>query len=195
MLKFWCKAREESSGSACEPDLRGTHIWQTRANLLFLNPSGIMSDAKTTQPNAMESTEEEPVHLPCNHSTISGNEYIYWYRQIPNQGPEYMIRGLKDNVTDGKATLIIAVARESSTLILPRVTLGDAGVYYCILREAQWHRWGLPRTPSAWWGKGSSSRHRQRPPHKNDQDPNRSEVKEKRGKSKVKIVRESKRKG
>uniref|UniRef100_A0A7N5KKX1 Immunoglobulin V-set domain-containing protein n=1 Tax=Ailuropoda melanoleuca TaxID=9646 RepID=A0A7N5KKX1_AILME len=72
---------------------------------------GIMSDAKTTQPNAMESTEEEPVHLPCNHSTISGNEYIYWYQQIPSQGPEYMIRGLKDNVTDGKATLIIAVAR------------------------------------------------------------------------------------
>uniref|UniRef100_A0A452U153 Immunoglobulin V-set domain-containing protein n=1 Tax=Ursus maritimus TaxID=29073 RepID=A0A452U153_URSMA len=71
---------------------------------------GIMSDAKTTQPNAMESTEEEPVHLPCNHSTISGNEYIYWYQQIPNQGPEYMIRGLKDNVTDGKATLIVAVA-------------------------------------------------------------------------------------
>uniref|UniRef100_A0A452QKV0 Ig-like domain-containing protein n=1 Tax=Ursus americanus TaxID=9643 RepID=A0A452QKV0_URSAM len=93
-----------------------------------------MSDAKTTQPNAMESTEEEPVHLPCNHSTISGNEYIYWYRQIPNQGPEYMIHGLKDNVTDGKATLIVAVGRKSSTLILPRVTLGDAGVYYCILR-------------------------------------------------------------
>uniref|UniRef100_A0A7N5P5X7 Ig-like domain-containing protein n=1 Tax=Ailuropoda melanoleuca TaxID=9646 RepID=A0A7N5P5X7_AILME len=99
--------------------------------------SGIMSDAKTTQPNAMESTEEKPVHLPCNHSTISGNEYIYWYQQIPSQGPEYMIHGLKDNVTDRKATLIVAVARESSTLILPRVTLGDAGVYYCILIEGK----------------------------------------------------------
>ncbi|XP_046508664.1 T cell receptor alpha chain MC.7.G5-like [Equus quagga] len=30
------------------------------------------SDAKTTQPNAMESTEGESVRLPCNHSTISG---------------------------------------------------------------------------------------------------------------------------
>uniref|UniRef100_M3Y7J3 T cell receptor alpha variable 26-2 n=2 Tax=Mustela putorius furo TaxID=9669 RepID=M3Y7J3_MUSPF len=97
---------------------------------------GIMSDADPTQPNAMEGTEGEPVHLPCNHSTISGNQYIYWYRQIPNQSPEYMIHGLKDNVTEGITSLIITRARKSSTLILPRVTLGDAAVYYCLLREA-----------------------------------------------------------
>uniref|UniRef100_A0A3Q2H6E3 Ig-like domain-containing protein n=1 Tax=Equus caballus TaxID=9796 RepID=A0A3Q2H6E3_HORSE len=95
-----------------------------------------MSDSKTTQPNAMECAEEEPVHLPCNHSTISGNEYIYWYRQIPHQGPVYMIHGIKNNVTNGMLSLTMTADRKSSTLILPQVTLRDAAVYYCIVRKA-----------------------------------------------------------
>uniref|UniRef100_A0A9L0IL86 Ig-like domain-containing protein n=1 Tax=Equus asinus TaxID=9793 RepID=A0A9L0IL86_EQUAS len=102
---------------------------------------GIVGDAKTIQPNAMESTEKEPVHLPCNHSTISGSEYIYWYRQIPYQGPEYVIHGLKSTETNGMASLIIATDRKSSTLILSQVTLRDTAVYYCI--DAQWCRQGI----------------------------------------------------
>uniref|UniRef100_A0A8C4LUH5 Ig-like domain-containing protein n=1 Tax=Equus asinus TaxID=9793 RepID=A0A8C4LUH5_EQUAS len=124
---------------------------------------GIMGDAKTIQPNAMESTEKEPVHLPCNHSTISGSEYIYWYRQIPHQGPEYVIHGLKSTETNGMASLTITTDRKSSTLILPQVTLRDTAVYYCVLREAHWDRWGRTCARSPWWGKGSSSSHQEAP--------------------------------
>ncbi|XP_006835598.1 PREDICTED: uncharacterized protein LOC102818947 [Chrysochloris asiatica] len=98
---------------------------------------GITGDAKATQPNSMECTEGEPVNLPCNHSTISGNEYIYWYRQILHQGPEYMIHGLKNNVTNKMAYLSIPTDRKSSTLILSHVTLRDTAVYYCIVRDTQ----------------------------------------------------------
>uniref|UniRef100_A0ABI7YVZ6 Ig-like domain-containing protein n=1 Tax=Felis catus TaxID=9685 RepID=A0ABI7YVZ6_FELCA len=156
--------------------------------LAILLTLGIMSDAKTTQPNAMESTEEETVRLPCNHSTISGNEYIHWYRQIPHHGPEYLIHGLKDNVTNGMASLTIAKDRKSSTLVLPRVTLRDAAVYYCIARDTHWDRWGRTCTLSAWrrgegkGGKGSSSCHLKRSLHKNEQEPSRRDVKKKRGK-------------
>uniref|UniRef100_A0A2R9AQ54 T cell receptor alpha variable 26-2 n=1 Tax=Pan paniscus TaxID=9597 RepID=A0A2R9AQ54_PANPA len=94
-----------------------------------------MGDAKTTQPNSMESNEEEPVHLPCNHSTISGTDYIHWYRQLPSQHPEYVIHGLTSNVNNRMASLTIAEDRKSSTLILHRATLRDAAVYYCILRD------------------------------------------------------------
>nr|4Z7V_E Chain E, T-CELL RECEPTOR, L3-12 ALPHA CHAIN [Homo sapiens]4Z7V_G Chain G, T-CELL RECEPTOR, L3-12 ALPHA CHAIN [Homo sapiens] len=94
-------------------------------------------DAKTTQPNSMESNEEEPVHLPCNHSTISGTDYIHWYRQLPSQGPEYVIHGLTSNVNNRMASLAIAEDRKSSTLILHRATLRDAAVYYCILRDSR----------------------------------------------------------
>uniref|UniRef100_A0A8D1XV86 Ig-like domain-containing protein n=1 Tax=Sus scrofa TaxID=9823 RepID=A0A8D1XV86_PIG len=107
---------------------------------------GIVGDAKTTQPVSVESTEEDAVHLRCNHSTISGSEFIYWYRQLPHQGPEYMIHGLKGNVNNKMASLNIEIDRKSSTLVLPHVMLRDTAVYYCILRDPQWDRWGCTCT-------------------------------------------------
>ncbi|ELK08679.1 hypothetical protein PAL_GLEAN10000332 [Pteropus alecto] len=116
-----------------------------------------MGDAKSTQPDVVESTEEEPVHLPCNHPTISGTEYIHWYRQIPGQGPEYVIQGLKGNVSHGMTSLIIATDRKSSTLILAQVTLRDSAAYYCILRDTQWDGGGCTCTISPWWGRGTAT--------------------------------------
>ncbi|CAI9176522.1 unnamed protein product [Rangifer tarandus platyrhynchus] len=112
----------------------------TGINLLLT--LGILGDSKTTQPNSAEGAEEEPVHLPCNHSTISGPEYVYWYRQISHQGPEYLIHGLNNNVTNKMASLSIAKDRKSSILVLPQVTVRDTAVYYCILRDTHWDRWG-----------------------------------------------------
>ncbi|KAI4540273.1 hypothetical protein MG293_009314 [Ovis ammon polii] len=93
---------------------------------------GTVIDAKTTQPSSMDCAEEEDVTLPCNHSTISGNEYIHWYRHNPNQSPQYIIHGLRGTVNSSMASLQIASDRKSSTLVLPQVTLRDAAVYYCI---------------------------------------------------------------
>nr|7DZM_E Chain E, alpha chain T18A TCR [Homo sapiens] len=93
-----------------------------------------MGDAKTTQPPSMDCAEGRAANLPCNHSTISGNEYVYWYRQIHSQGPQYIIHGLKNNETNEMASLIITEDRKSSTLILPHATLRDTAVYYCIVR-------------------------------------------------------------
>ena len=101
-----------------------------------------MVDAKTTQPNSMDCAEGENVNLPCNHSTIRGDEYIHWYQQNPNQSPQYVIHGLRGTVNSSMASLTIASDRKSSTLVLPQVTLRDAAVYYCILREAHCDRWG-----------------------------------------------------
>ena len=101
-----------------------------------------MIDAKTTQPSSMDCAEGENINLPCNHSTIGGNEYIHWYRQNPNQSPQYVIHGFQDTVDSSVASLTIASDRKSSTLVLPQVTLRDAAVYYCVLREAHWDRQG-----------------------------------------------------
>ena len=101
-----------------------------------------MFDAKTTQPSSMDYPEGEDVSLPCNHSTISGNEYIHWYRQNPSQSLQYVIHGLRDTVNGSMASLHIASDRKSSILVLPQVTLRDAAVYYCALREAHWDRRG-----------------------------------------------------
>ncbi|MXQ98940.1 hypothetical protein E5288_WYG004582 [Bos mutus] len=97
---------------------------------------GTVIDAKTTQPNSMDCAEGEDVTLPCNHSTIGGDEYIHWYRQNPSQSPQYVIHGLRGTVNSSMASLTIASDRKSSTLVLPQVTLRDTAVYYCVLREA-----------------------------------------------------------
>ena len=101
-----------------------------------------MIDAKTTQPSSMDCAEGENINLPCNHSTIGGNEYIHWYRQNPSQSPQYVIHGFQDTANSSMASLTIASDRKSSTLVLPQVTLRDTAVYYCVLREAHWDRQG-----------------------------------------------------
>ncbi|KAI4582725.1 hypothetical protein MJG53_007938 [Ovis ammon polii x Ovis aries] len=103
---------------------------------------GTVINAKTTQPSSMDCAEGKDVNLPCNHSTIGGNDYIHWYQQNPNQSPQYVIHGLRGTVNRSMASLHIASDRKSSTLVLPQVTLRDAAVYYCALREAHWDRRG-----------------------------------------------------
>ena len=110
--------------------------------IFFLDPLGTVIDAKTTQPSSMDCAEEEDVTLSCSHSTIGGNDYIYWYRQNPNQSPQYVIHGFRGAVNSSMASLHIAPDRKSSTLVLPQVTLRNAAVYYCVLREAHWGRRG-----------------------------------------------------
>ncbi|KAG5207015.1 hypothetical protein JEQ12_018588 [Ovis aries] len=117
---------------------------------------GTVIDAKTTQPNSMDCAEGEDVNLPCNHSTVSGNDYIHWYRQNPNQSPQYVIHGFRDTVNGSMASLTIASDRKSSTLVLPRVTLRDATVYYCALREAHWDRRGCTCAVSLLWEEGGT---------------------------------------
>ncbi|GAB5572683.1 immunoglobulin lambda-1 light chain [Prionailurus iriomotensis] len=90
-----------------------------------------LSLAKTTQPVFIESYEGQEVNIPCNHTKIATNEYIHWYRQFPNQGPQFVIQGYKTNVENEVVSLFISADRTSSTLSLPRAALRDTAVYYC----------------------------------------------------------------
>ena len=90
-----------------------------------------MINSKIIQPGPMDCAEGEDVNLPCNHSTIGGDDYIHWYRQNPNQSPQYVIHGLQGTVNSSMASLTRASDRKSSTLVLPQVTLRDTAVYYC----------------------------------------------------------------
>ena len=117
-----------------------------------------MINAKTIQPSSMDYAEGEDINLPCNHSTIGGNEYIHWYRQNPNQSPQYVIHGLRGTVNSSTASLTTASDTKPSTLVLPQVTLRDAAVYYCVLREAHWDRRGCTCAVSLVTGRGDTAR-------------------------------------
>ena len=104
----------------------------------------------------MDCAEGEDVNLPCNHSTIGGDDYIHWYLQNPNQSPQCVIHGLRGTVNSSTASLTIASDRKSSTLVLPQVTLRDTAVYYCILKEAHWDRPGCTCAVSLLWEEGGT---------------------------------------
>ncbi|NXT86183.1 TVAZ1 protein, partial [Zapornia atra] len=55
--------------------------------------------AQVQQEPAAETTEGTEININCSHPSIQGNEYIYWYRQLPGEGPTYLISGIKDNKT------------------------------------------------------------------------------------------------
>uniref|UniRef100_A0A673TIM8 T cell receptor alpha variable 4 n=1 Tax=Suricata suricatta TaxID=37032 RepID=A0A673TIM8_SURSU len=105
----------------------------TRVTVLLL--LGSLSLAKTTQPIFIESYEGQEVNISCNHTKIATNEYIYWYRQFPNQGPQFVIQGFKANVANEVASLLISADRTSSTLSLPMAAWRDTAVYYCIVSD------------------------------------------------------------
>uniref|UniRef100_A0AC11EG01 Uncharacterized protein n=1 Tax=Ovis aries TaxID=9940 RepID=A0AC11EG01_SHEEP len=116
-----------------------------------------MVDVEITQLSSMDCAEGEDVNLPCNHSTIDALDYIHWYRQTPNQSPHYVIHGFRDTVNSSMGSLNIASDRKSSTLVLSQVTLRDTAVYYCVLREAHWDRWGCTCAVSLWWEEGGDT--------------------------------------
>uniref|UniRef100_A0A8C8W1N4 T cell receptor alpha variable 2 n=1 Tax=Peromyscus maniculatus bairdii TaxID=230844 RepID=A0A8C8W1N4_PERMB len=93
--------------------------------------------AKTTQPLSMDSYEGQEVNVSCSHTNIATNEYISWYRQVPHQGPQFIIQGYKVHVANEVASLFISADRKFSTLSLPQVSLRDTAVYYCIMADTQ----------------------------------------------------------
>lgn len=119
----------QSGVSVC-PDFRiGTSI--------VFTPTGTVSLAKTTQTTSMEAFEGQNVNISCSHPDIATNEYIFWYQQFPNQGPQFLIRGYKVDVEHEATSLFIAADRKSSTLGLPQLSLKDTAVYYCTVGGAQ----------------------------------------------------------
>jgi len=113
-------------------------------------------DAKTTQPSSMDCAEGEDANLPCNNYTIGRNDYIHSYQQNPNQSPQYVIHGLWSTMNSSMASLNTVSDRKCSTLVLPQVTLRDTAVYYCVLREAHWDRWGCTCAVFLWWEEGGT---------------------------------------
>uniref|UniRef100_A0A8B9R5V5 Immunoglobulin V-set domain-containing protein n=1 Tax=Anas platyrhynchos TaxID=8839 RepID=A0A8B9R5V5_ANAPL len=82
-----------------------------------------------------QTTEGTGINIACSHPNIQSNDYIYWYRQFPGQGPAFLVlakSGSRD-VTDPVGRLSVAADRRSSTLWLARPRLRDAAVYYCVL--------------------------------------------------------------
>ncbi|NXT58299.1 TVAZ2 protein, partial [Pluvianellus socialis] len=91
--------------------------------------------AQVQQEPLSETTEGTGISINCSHTNINSYDYIHWYRQLPDQGPTFLVIAHKGTkaLANPPGKLSVAADRRSSTLWLARPRRGDAAVYYCAL--------------------------------------------------------------
>ncbi|NXH14603.1 TVA4 protein, partial [Bucco capensis] len=89
--------------------------------------------AQVQQEPWAETTEGTAISINCSHPKISPSDYIFWYRQFPGRGPEFLVRAVKgsQDVQSPPGRLLVAADRRWSALWLSRPRLGDAALYLC----------------------------------------------------------------
>ncbi|XP_039589027.1 uncharacterized protein LOC120513551 [Passer montanus] len=91
--------------------------------------------AQVQQEPFLETTEGTGINITCSHPEIQSSQTIFWYRQLPGRGPEYLVsihKGSKE-LPDSAGRVWVSADRRGSALWLGRPRRGDAAVYYCAL--------------------------------------------------------------
>ncbi|KAA0719393.1 T-cell receptor alpha chain V region RL-5 [Triplophysa tibetana] len=97
-------------------------------------------DSVEQTPIEMTVNEGHHVTLQCSYSTSDTSPYLFWYKQLPNTSPTFILSEL----TFGKGTtepeyqkrFSATINSETKTvpLIIHDVHVSDSAVYYCALR-------------------------------------------------------------
>ncbi|XP_039243693.1 uncharacterized protein LOC113999879 [Pipra filicauda] len=93
--------------------------------------------ARVQQEPLVKTTEGTEITINCSHPKIERNEMIYWYRQLPGSGPEFLVsfhKGSKE-LPDKAGQVSVSPDRRWSTLCLSGPRVGDAAVYYCAVGD------------------------------------------------------------
>uniref|UniRef100_A0A8C8RRU3 Ig-like domain-containing protein n=1 Tax=Pelusios castaneus TaxID=367368 RepID=A0A8C8RRU3_9SAUR len=85
----------------------------------------------------------DSVTLRCSYTTSNSYVYLYWYRQFPDQAPQYILRkGAKSysqysNTADFAKKRFSSQTDDSSTVLsITALELSDTAVYLCALLVA-----------------------------------------------------------
>uniref|UniRef100_A0A8C1YW37 Ig-like domain-containing protein n=1 Tax=Cyprinus carpio TaxID=7962 RepID=A0A8C1YW37_CYPCA len=96
---------------------------------------------RVEQPSGeMAANKGDPVTLHCNYSTSATNVYIYWYKQLPNRSPTFMLSvfsfGTGTTVDEFKDRFFPTLNSKSKTvqLMIKNLHVSDSAVYYCALQ-------------------------------------------------------------
>uniref|UniRef100_A0A673M0W4 Ig-like domain-containing protein n=1 Tax=Sinocyclocheilus rhinocerous TaxID=307959 RepID=A0A673M0W4_9TELE len=77
----------------------------------------------------MTANEAAQVTLLCNYSTSFSNAYLFWYKQLPNRSPTFILKEFKKRFNASLNT-----QAKSVPLTIQDVCVSDSAVYYCALR-------------------------------------------------------------
>ncbi|TFJ97727.1 IgGFc-binding protein [Platysternon megacephalum] len=137
--KIWARQRDQGLIPGEEQRHRDspvTMVPMLGSALVLVFVSGAPGRAEIQQPRSAEDSEGAELNLTCSHGSVT-TETIFWYRQFPNRGPQYIVSGYQGifNSIDPEGALYIRQDRKSSALSLRRASLADAAVYYCALSD------------------------------------------------------------
>ena len=109
------------------------HFYYFISSAVMVSGDGVTPDKEEYTP-----TEGSSVSLRCTYETSSSNIYLYWYRQYPNQAPQFLLskgaRSLSgEHIPDKRYES--TTSWTSTELVITSLTLADTALYYCALRE------------------------------------------------------------
>uniref|UniRef100_A0A4W3ILL6 Ig-like domain-containing protein n=1 Tax=Callorhinchus milii TaxID=7868 RepID=A0A4W3ILL6_CALMI len=95
-------------------------------------------------------TEGGQVTLDSNYATTLSDYCLYWYRQLSEKQPEYILRSCtvlpehKAAFAQSRFSVELQTSRTSNKLTISQLELSDSAVYYCALST---HSDGCQRPP------------------------------------------------
>ncbi|CAM4552465.1 unnamed protein product [Lepidochelys kempii] len=103
-----------------------------------------LGDSVQSKESEVSGSAGGSVTLSCSYTTSGSDAYLYWYRQYPNQAPQYILwRGAKSasqfsDTADFAKKRFSSQADDSSTVLnITALELADSAVYHCALQRAQ----------------------------------------------------------
>ncbi len=103
----------------------------------FLSVFPVSSGQDRVEQSSGEMTESEgaQVILTCNYTTTSTSPELFWYKQLPNRSPKFILNQYTtepDIIKKYSATL--NSSPRTFPLMIKNLRVSDSAVYYCALR-------------------------------------------------------------
>ncbi|KAI7789964.1 T-cell receptor alpha variable region TCRa-V54 [Triplophysa rosa] len=106
--------------------------------MCFYTCEGKDSVEQTTR--EMTANEGHKVTLQCNFSTSDTSPYLFWYKQLPNTSPTFILseftfgKGTTEPEYQKRFSATLNSTTQTVSLIIGDVDVSDSAVYYCALR-------------------------------------------------------------
>ncbi|KAF7705765.1 hypothetical protein HF521_019019, partial [Silurus meridionalis] len=104
----------------------------------FFFTAGIFADTITPTHEDVNGKETETVTLKCSYETNSEFIWLYWYKQNPNSGPQFLLykgaRSRSEGSTPADRRLKAETTRYTTELTIRGLKLSDSALYHCALR-------------------------------------------------------------
>jgi len=88
----------------------------------------------------MIANEQDQVTLLCNYATTATNAYLYWYKQLSNRSPTFILsefsfgKGTTEDEFKKRFSATLNSTSKTVPLTIQDVSVSDSAVYYCALQ-------------------------------------------------------------